>query len=212
MIACTGLAQAEEKDDNTSQYNYVLGYQIGARLQQEGIELDVAGFSDGLRDVVESKSSHYSDSETKKIAEVWRKRQHTRKMAESEANAAAGKAFLDKNGELEGVTTTDSGLQYKAVKTGNGKQPEDNGTVVVHYRGSLIDGEEFDSSYARGKPTTLVLDHVIKGWQEVLPMMHEGDKWQVYIPPQLAYGERGTPPAIGPNETLVFDIELVEVR
>jgi len=212
MLASTPAVQAMEEDDNTAQYSYILGYQIGQRLGQEGIELDVAGFTAALRDVAGSRPSRYSDSETKQIASAWRKSQHEKRMAAADENAKAGEAFLQKNGKADGVITTDSGLQYRATSTGNGKQPDNRGTVVVHYRGSLINGEEFDSSYARGKPTTLVLDHVIKGWQEILPMMHEGDKWQVYIPPQLAYGMQGSPPAIGPNETLIFDIELVEVR
>ena len=123
-----------------------------------------------------------------------------------------GEAFLEKNKKKEGVVTLPSGLQYKVITEGKGKQPKSTDTVVAHYRGTLINGTEFDSSYKRNEPATFPVEGVIKGWQEALPLMKEGAKWQVYIPAELGYGPRGAGAAIGPNEVLIFDIELLSVK
>ena len=123
-----------------------------------------------------------------------------------------GEAFLAENAKKEGVKTLPSGLQYKVVKEGAGKQPSKSDTVSVHYKGTLIDGREFDSSYKRGEPAEFPVSGVIKGWTEILQLMKEGAKYQVFIPWQLAYGERGAGDLIGPHETLVFDVELLKVK
>ena len=123
-----------------------------------------------------------------------------------------GEAFLAENAKKEGVKTLPSGLQYKVVKEGTGKQPSKSDTVSVHYKGTLIDGREFDSSYKRGEPAEFPVSGVIKGWTEILQLMKEGAKYQVFIPWQLAYGERGAGDLIGPHETLVFDVELLKVK
>jgi FKBP-type peptidyl-prolyl cis-trans isomerase len=127
-------------------------------------------------------------------------------------NLAAGQAFLAANAKQQGVTMLPSGLQYRVQKNGAGPRPKPTDTVVVHYRGTLIDGKEFDSSYSRGEPTPLRLDSVIKGWQEAVTLMPVGSKWTIYVPPSLGYGERGAGADIGPNATLVFDIELLEIK
>ena len=127
-------------------------------------------------------------------------------------NLEAGQAYLEANKKKEGVVTLPSGLQYKIITEGKGKQPKSTDTVVAHYRGTLINGTEFDSSYKRNEPATFPVAGVIKGWQEALPLMKEGAKWQVYIPAELAYGPRGAGDVIGPNEVLVFDIELLSVK
>jgi FKBP-type peptidyl-prolyl cis-trans isomerase FklB len=124
-----------------------------------------------------------------------------------------GQQFLDENGKKEGVHALPDGLQYKVVKEGEGKKPKATDTVSVHYRGTLIDGTEFDSSYKRGQPAEFPVNGVIKGWTEALQLMPEGSKWMLYIPARLAYGERGTPGGpIGPNETLIFEVELLKVK
>jgi len=125
---------------------------------------------------------------------------------------AAGKAFQESNKSKDGVTTLPSGLQYKIIKSGDGKQPAATDSITAHYQGSLINGNIFDSSYQRGQPATFNVNQVIKGWQEILPLMHEGDKWQVVIPSELAYGSNGAGNDIGPNETLIFEIELISVN
>lgn len=123
-----------------------------------------------------------------------------------------GEAFLAENATKEGVKTLPSGLQYKVITEGNGKQPTKTDTVVVHYKGTFIDGREFDSSYKRGQPAEFGVTDVIKGWTEILQLMKEGSKYQVFIPWKLAYGAEGRPPKIGPAETLVFDVELIQVK
>ena len=130
----------------------------------------------------------------------------------SDEHLIAGEKFLEENKDKDGVTTLESGLQYKVLEEGAGKQPSATDSVTVHYRGSLIDGREFDSSYSRGQPATFPVNGVIAGWVEALQLMKEGDKWQLFIPSDLAYGQRGSGPDIGPDEVLVFDIELLKVN
>jgi len=130
----------------------------------------------------------------------------------SEKQKQRGEAFLAENKKKEGVKTLPSGLQYKVVKAGSGKKPKLDDTVTVQYRGTLIDGTEFDSSFRRGQPATFPVSGVIPGWTEALPLMEEGAKWQLFIPPKLAYGERGAGGLIGPNATLIFEVELISIQ
>jgi FKBP-type peptidyl-prolyl cis-trans isomerase FklB len=131
--------------------------------------------------------------------------------AAGETNRKQGEAFLAANKSKEGVVTLPSGLQYKVLKQGTGPKPVPSDSVVCNYRGTLIDGTEFDSSYKRGEPATFPVDHVIKGWTEALQLMPAGSKWQLFIPPELAYGEKGAGADIGPNATLIFEVELISV-
>ena len=131
--------------------------------------------------------------------------------ASAQAGREKGEAFLAENGKKEGVKTLPSGLQYRVLKAGDGRQPVKADQVVVHYRGTLIDGREFDSSHKRGEPAKFGVTQVIKGWTEALQLMKEGSKWMLYIPWQLAYGEKGSGKLIGPNETLIFEVELIAV-
>ena len=131
--------------------------------------------------------------------------------AHAQVGREKGEAFLAENGKKEGVKTLPSGLQYRVLKTGDGRQPVKADQVVVHYRGTLIDGREFDSSYKRHEPAKFGVTQVIKGWTEALQLMKEGSKWMLYIPWQLAYGEKGSGKLIGPNETLIFEVELIAV-
>jgi FKBP-type peptidyl-prolyl cis-trans isomerase FklB len=151
-------------------------------------------------------------AEMQAAMEAAQKKMLAKRAAEGEKAKAAGKAFLAANKKKKDVKTTKSGLQYKVISMGKGKQPTATSTVTAHYKGSLVNGHEFDNSYLRNQPATFNLGQVIPGWKEVLPMMHEGDKWQVFIPSELAYGDRGQGNAIGPNETLIFDIELIKVN
>jgi FKBP-type peptidyl-prolyl cis-trans isomerase FkpA/FKBP-type peptidyl-prolyl cis-trans isomerase FklB len=133
-------------------------------------------------------------------------------MSNAESALEKGQAFLKENAKKEGVKTTSSGLQYKITKEGTGKNPKATDTVVVHYKGTTIDGKEFDSSYKRGEPTEFPLNAVIKGWTEGLMYLSEGGKATLYIPSELAYGKRGAPGAIGPDETLIFEVELIKIK
>jgi FKBP-type peptidyl-prolyl cis-trans isomerase FklB len=141
-----------------------------------------------------------------------RDKQQAKRKAEGDENLKAGEVFLAENRKKEGVVTLPNGLQYKILKAGGGRKPTEADTVEVNYRGTLIDGTEFDSSYKRGKPVTFKVTGVIKGWTEALKLMPVGSKWQLFIPPQLAYGERGAGQAIGPNATLIFEIELLAIK
>jgi FKBP-type peptidyl-prolyl cis-trans isomerase len=131
---------------------------------------------------------------------------------QGEANKEKGETFLEANKAKEGVTALESGLQYKILKKGTGPSPKATDTVKCHYRGTTIDGKEFDSSYKRGEPATFALNRVIKGWTEGLQLMKEGGKWEFYIPSEMAYGERGSGPHIGPNEVLIFEVELLGIE
>lgn len=138
--------------------------------------------------------------------------QQQQQKQQADKNLAEGKAFLEENGKKEGVKTLPSGLQYKVIQEGSGKMPAASDTVTVHYRGTLIDGAEFDSSYKRGKPATFRADRVIAGWKEALQLMKPGAKWQLFIPGPLAYGERGAGAKIPPNSTLIFEVELISIN
>ena len=135
-----------------------------------------------------------------------------KRKAEADQAKAIGIKYLTENSKKDGVVTRDSGLQYKVIASGKGKQAKPEGSITAHYEGALINGTVFDSSYRRGEPATFNVNQVIPGWQEIIPLMREGDKWKVFIPANLAYGERGQGPVIGPNETLIFDIELIKVN
>jgi len=202
----------EEQDDKV---NYSLGYQIGGDLKSQGVEvhpdLIIRGIQDALTDaqpLLAPLDMRTTLVDLKKRV-VAAQRQKLREGAEQ--NRAEGEAFLAENGKKDGVTTLPSGLQYRVLTEGEGASPGATDSVTVHYSGTLIDGTEFDSSYRRDKPATFALNRVISGWTEALQLMQAGDKWQLFIPPQLGYGERskGTIPA---NSTLIFEVELLSVN
>ncbi len=185
---------------------------MGQNLSREGLELDSDALAQAVKDAVSGTDPKITPEEMRAAVEQYRQRAADQLAAEAEANLKASQAFLEENKTKPGVTETASGLQYKVLTEGSGKQPAETDTVVVHYRGTLLSGEEFDSSYQRQQPATLPLNGVIKGWQEALPLMSEGAKWELYIPSDLAYGERGAGSRIGPNQALVFEVELLEVK
>ena len=201
--------------------SYAMGFAIGSQIKsqfsQEGMDLNVVARA--IADALNDAEALMSRDE---IASVMQAEQQRRMAAEEEAAAAAqakgdealarGEAFLKENGGKEGVTTTDSGLQYKVITAADGDKPAATDTVVVHYRGTLLDGTEFDSSYKRNNPAEFSLGGIILGWQEVLQLMSPGARWEVYIPSHLAYGPKGAGGLIGPNETLIFEIELLEIK
>ncbi|QDE38648.1 FKBP-type peptidyl-prolyl cis-trans isomerase [Luteibacter pinisoli] len=197
--------------------SYAIGYQIGTQFANSAqpdvdIAILVKALQDGYAkrapgvpiDVMQQQLVNF-DAKVQRDSVVEFRRVAT-------ANAQRSTDFLAKNKSRQGVITLPSGIQYNVLERGHGPQAQVTSTVVVNYRGALIDGTEFDSSYAHGKPVTFTVNRVIPGWQDVIPRMHVGDKWRVVIPPQLAYGERGELPRIGPNEALVFEIELVDIR
>ncbi|MEM7145128.1 MAG: FKBP-type peptidyl-prolyl cis-trans isomerase [Verrucomicrobiota bacterium] len=198
--------------------SYSLGLQIGASFKRDGIELKDDQFLAGVVDSYEGKDPQISSEEMMRVMQALQQQMQAKAMEAQAAaaaagpeNAAAGAAFLDENAKKDGVTTTESGLQYEVIEAGDGAKPTAADTVKVHYHGTLIDGTVFDSSVERGEPTTFPLGGVIPGWTEGLQLMPVGSKYRLYVPSDLAYGERSPSPKIGPNSTLIFDVELLEI-
>jgi FKBP-type peptidyl-prolyl cis-trans isomerase len=205
-------------DTEEKRISYFLGVNLAQGLPQDRITLDPQSVAAGIYDVINSGKPRLSEEELKAAIESFTARMEQFKQQQQEAmkgladsNRMAGEEFLKSNAKKDGVKVTDSGLQYKIVQAGSGKKPAVTDSVSVHYRGTLINGEEFDSSYKRGEPVTFPLQGVIPGWTEVLQLMPVGSKWEVYIPANLAYGPRATG-KIGPESTLIFEIELLEIK
>lgn len=193
-------------------FSYAVGYGIGKGMQQNGIEVDISSFSAAVKDALEDKKPRLTQEQMAEVARLQQEKELAARKAIADENAKKGRAFLEKNSHVKGVVTLDSGLQYKVIREGKGRKPTANDTVSVNYTGRLIDGKVFDSSYDRGVPATFPVQGVIKGWQEGIQMMKEGAKWQLFIPSELAYGDAGAGGAIGPGETLIFDVELLEIK
>lgn len=196
--------------------SYALGLSMGNNFKASGIEtIDVADFSDGVAAVFNGTQPKMSYDEAKaeiqKFFTAMEERQREAAAAIAKVNTEAGEAFLKENGAREGVKTTETGLQYEVIEEGNGATPKAGDDVTVHYTGTLIDGTVFDSSVERGAPATFGVTQVIPGWVEALQMMKEGAKWRLFIPSNLAYGPNGAGNVIGPNATLIFDVELIKV-
>ena len=192
--------------------SYSMGVFFGQTVIRQEMEIDIPAFMQAVEDVLSNSERKLSDDEMQKIINTYQKKEQDERVAVSGSNKTDGERFLAENRNKEGVVVLPSGLQYKIIKNSEGKRPLANSRVVVHYKGTLINGTIFDSSYARGEPIEFALNQVIKGWQEALQLMSVGSKWQVIIPSELAYGERGAGKAIGPNSTLIFDIELLSIK
>ncbi len=216
----TSTGAAAPLTTRKQKFSYALGMNIatglGANLKSQGVEVDWSILAQGLKDGASGAKTRLTEEEAKAVlTEVQnevRKEQQEKMKAAADKNKADGQAFLEANKSKEGVKTTASGLQYKVITEGTGPKPTASDTVVCNYRGTLIDGKEFDSSYKRGEPATFPVGGVIKGWTEALQMMPVGSKWQLFIPPDLAYGERGAGAEIGPDSTLIFEVELISIK
>lgn len=204
-------------NQNLDRISYALGLSMGNNFRASGIKtINVKDFSDGVAAVFEGAEPKMSYDEAKleikKFFEAMEAEQREAAAKMGEVNEKAGKAFLDENGKRVEVSTTASGLQYEVLQEGTGKQPTAQDQVTVHYTGKLIDGTVFDSSVERGQPATFGVTQVIPGWVEALQLMKEGAKWRLFIPSNLAYGPNGAGNVIGPNSTLIFDVELIKVN
>lgn len=204
----------ENKD--LDRLSYALGLSMGNNFRSSGIDtINVQDFADGVAAVFYGSEQKMTYDEAKEVIREYftalEARQQEQAREAGEANAKAGRDFLDANGKREEVKVTPSGLQYEVIKEGNGPKPSANDMVKVHYVGRLIDGTVFDSSEERGEPATFGVTQVIPGWVEALQMMNAGSQWRLYIPSQLAYGPNGAGGVIGPNQTLIFDVNLLEV-
>jgi FKBP-type peptidyl-prolyl cis-trans isomerase FklB len=196
--------------------SYAIGMNIGQGMKKDGVEVDPRILEQGLKDALAGTKPLMTDAEAQTVMTEFRTAMMKKKQEEaqrvSESNKQAGQQFLAANKTKEGVVTLPSGLQYKILKEGTGPKPTATDTVTVNYRGTLIDGTEFDSSYKRSEATTFGVNQVIKGWTEALQLMPVGSKWQLFIPSDLAYGERSPGAEIGPNSTLIFDVELLSIK
>jgi FKBP-type peptidyl-prolyl cis-trans isomerase FklB len=196
--------------------SYGIGMDIGENMKRQSIDIDPDILAQGIKDVFAGGKLLLTEEEFRNTMENFRKdmmaKQKMQMQEISDKNKKEGEEFLAENKNKEGVITLPSGLQYKVIKEGDGNLPKATDTVTVHYRGTLIDGTEFDSSYGRGEPATFPVNGVIPGWTEALQLMKAGSKWQLFIPSNLAYGERGAGGRIGPNSTLVFDVELLSIK
>lgn len=202
-------------NDQKSKLSYSAGYQVGSDFKRQKTDINPDILMKGIQDALAGSEPVMTSNEMRATLTELQKQivavQDQEKKEQAVKNLEEGKAFLLENAEKEGVITLPSGLQYKIIKEGSGKTPGANDTVTVHYKGWLIDGFEFDSSYRRNKPATFPVKGVIAGWTEALQLMQEGSRWQLFIPSRLAYGERSTG-RIKPNSTLIFDVELISAQ
>ena len=219
MMLLPAFAAAQEAPalkTEKDKLSYAMGMDLGNQLKTRAVDVDPAIFGRGLADALAGSKTLLTADEAKAIITELQKAMLVKQAAEAKVvgdkNKAEGDAFLAANKAKEGVVALPSGVQYKVLTAGTGKMPTAEDTVICQYRGTLIDGKEFDSSYKRGQPATFPVKGVIKGWTEVLQLMPVGSKWQVFIPPNLAYAERGSGAMIGPNATLIFEIELVAIK
>jgi FKBP-type peptidyl-prolyl cis-trans isomerase FklB len=206
------LALTTQKD----KFSYSLGMKMGENLHKQSVPVDPAILARGLKDALAGGKTLLTDEQAQAAIMDVQKEMHEKQQAkmkeEGESNKKDGDAFLAANKGKEGVVALPSGLQYKILKEGTGAKPTASDTVACNYRGTLINGTEFDSSYKRGQAATFPVGGVIKGWTEALQLMPVGSKWQLFIPPDLAYGDRGAGADIGPDETLVFEVELLSIQ
>lgn len=218
VVGCGG-----KKDDHVDvdlenkvhKRSYGIGMDMATMLKQQEIEVDVDVFAQGFKDRYKGETTLMTQEDVyKMISELQQERMAAQQVEENKMaddNKVKGKAFLDENRQKPGVVSLDSGLQYRVITQGAGAKPKKTDTVTFHYKGTLIDGTVFDSSYERGEPATIPVDQLIPGWVEALPLMSVGSKWELFVPYDLAYGERPGGPG-GPGSTLVFEVELLDIQ
>jgi FKBP-type peptidyl-prolyl cis-trans isomerase len=219
LVACSKAPEGKDKEVElntfTDKISYVLGMDIGTSLRETKTEINLDVLYSGLEDSLNDRELLLDPEQTAALKQEFSQKLQQEYAARTEEasrkNLAEGETFLKENKDKDGVVTTDSGLQYKVLTEGDGPVPAATDRVKVHYRGTLINGKEFDSSYERQEPVVFKLDSVIPGWIEALQLMKVGSKYQLFIPPALAYGPREVGPEIGPNTTLIFEVELVGI-
>lgn len=214
-MATDATEQVTELKTKQEKISYALGMDLGSYLKSLEADFELAAIYQGVIDSYTEKKALLTSDQAKELQKQFAVEQQKKKMKKIstllEKNKKAATQFLEKNKEADGVKVTASGLQYKVIKEGEGKKPLATDTVKVHYKGTLVDGTEFDSSYKRNEPATFKANQVIPGWTEALQLMTPGSKYILYLPPELAYGDRGAPPAIEPGSLLIFEVELVDI-
>lgn len=222
-VVCVGFLACQEKggqdlvlQDQKARVSYSIGMSMGNNLKQQSVEVDLDILARGIKDALSSAKALMTEEEIHQCLTEWQQEMMIKQNAAAqklgESNMKDGEVFLSENKNKEGVITLPSGLQYKVLKAGAGAKPKSTDTVTTHYRGTLIDGTEFDSSYKRGQPARFPVNRVIAGWTEALQLMEVGAKWQLFVPSNLAYGARGSGDKIGPNATLIFEVELIAIN
>ncbi len=216
LFSVNAVAEVEKPQTTQDQFSYAIGYQIGSQIAQqlmsEGLDVNPAFLAQALEDVIAGNEPALTIDEMNAAISSAQQQAQEQTMADAQLAVEAGETFRNQYAEQDGVMRTDSGMLYRILDEGAGEKPAASDTVVVHYRGTLINGEEFDSSIKRNQPATFGLNSIIPGWQEILQLMPEGSRWEVVIPPALAYGSTGAGGMIGPEETLIFEIELIEIK
>src|SRR5438105_1861621 len=212
-FAISALAEdkAPQLKDLKDKASYAIGLNVGFNFKRQNVELNQDAFVAGMKDALNNRKPLLSEQEVRETMMAFEKDIQQKQQQTAQKNQGDSDKFLTENKSREGVKTTTSGLQYKVLKEGTGAQPKASDTVTVNYRGTLLDGTEFDSSYKRGQPATFPVGGVIKGWTEALQLMKVGSKYQLFIPANLAYGEQGRP-GIPPNSILIFEVELMDVK
>jgi FKBP-type peptidyl-prolyl cis-trans isomerase FklB len=214
MILAAGNVLAQDMTSEKGKLSYAVGWDIGQDIKRRSTEFDVESLIVAIRDTVGDRDPQVTPEEMQSLMAALQQKVREEQVAAFQAladeNQAASEAFLEANKTKTGIVVMPSGVQYRVIEEGEGARPGMDSSIRVHYRGSKMDGREFDSSFARGVPEELVVSGVLQGWQEVLPLMKQGATWQIFVPPELAFGQRGNPP-VGPNEALMFDLKLVEI-
>ena len=211
ILALVALdVQALDLKDQKQKQSYLVGRQFGSSLKQQGFEIDVNVLKQSVQDAFDGKPDLLSKEEAGKVMNAMRESAMKKQKAVADTNLKTQKEFFAKNEKAKGVVKTKSGLQYMVIKEGSGAKPKATDKVKVHYKGTLLDGKEFDSSYKRNAPAEFPLNRVIKGWTEGIPLMTKGSKYKFFVPSELAYGPGGRP-GIPPNSALVFEVELLEI-
>jgi FKBP-type peptidyl-prolyl cis-trans isomerase FklB len=211
VTATPAAAAAKQPATELEKVSYAVGILFARNMALE-TKLDTESFLQGIRDVLEEAELKLSLEEMQQVLQQFQERQVQAQEAQAKKNLEESEKFLAANGRKEGVRSLPTGLQYREVRKGSGSKPSMDDTVLVHYRGTLINGKEFDSSYQRGEPAEIPLRNVIPGWQQAVTAMPVGSKWEVYVPPALGYGDQAVGPDIEPNSTLIFEIDLLEIR
>lgn len=216
VAGCVNAGDNTALKSEKDKVSYSIGLNIGNNFKNQSVDINPDILAKGIKDALSGSKSLMTETEIQETMAAFQKemnaKQAERIKALGEKNKKEGETFLAENKKKDGVKTTASGLQYKIIKAGNGAKPKATDTVTVNYRGTLIDGKEFDSSYKRGEPASFPLNGIVPGWTEALQLMPVGSKWQLFLPSGLAYGEHGSGREIGPNATLVFEVELVSIN
>lgn len=215
MILASSSVFAQDLSTDKGKLSYAMGWNFGAELKSRPDTFDASSVTSAITDAMADREPQLEVAEMQQLLQAFQQQVQQEQLAMLQQLAAENQTkadeFLAQNRGKTGIVALPSGIQYRIIEEGEGSRPSLTSTVRVHYRSSKIDGREMDSSFARGTPEEFVVSNVLKGWQEVLPLMKTGATWQVFVPPELAFGQRGNPPAVGPNEALQFDLKLVEI-